>query len=379
MNFLRRLYVLLPILIYFSGCVNKTSHTDATEEFTTVIYSPRDASGFSITSAPGCESTLLTVYNTWQGADSVASHLLLLRGEEEAPEGFSGAILREGQARRIVAMSSTYIAMLDAIDALDRVAAVSGMRYIANERLRARSNEIADVGNEQDADFEQLVAAQPDLVLLYGVSGPSAMCDKLDQLGIPYIYIGDYLEESPLGKAEWVVAIGEIVGRRNEAVAFYDAVKSRYETLAASVDSTAFRPKVMINSPYGDSWFMPATGNYMVRLITDAGGDYLLPDNVGNKSTTIDMEKAYMLVHEADIWLNPGQTTSLDELKRQLPRFADADVVASGHVFNNNARSTSGGGNDFYESGAVNPDKVLADLICIFNGSDSLTYYKRLR
>lgn len=379
MNFLRHLSILLPILIFLSGCGNKSANqANASEGPTTAVYSPRDASGFSITSAPGCESTLLTVYNPWQGADSVSSQLLLLRGGEEAPEGFSGSVLREGQARRIVAMSSTYIAMLDAVDALDRVAAVSGMRYIANGRLRARSD-IADVGNEQDADFEQLVAAQPDLVMLYGVSGPSAMASKLDQLGIPYIYIGDYLEESPLGKAEWIVAIGEIVGRRDEAVAFYDAVKSRYETLAASVDSSAVRPKVMINSPYGDSWFMPATGNYMVRLIADAGGDYLLPDNVGTKSTVIDMEKAYMLVQEADVWLNPGQASSLDELNRQLPRFADADVVTAGQVFNNNARSTSGGGNDFYESGAINPDIVLADLIGIFNGSDSLTYYKRLK
>lgn len=370
--------LLLPLL--FSACGSKTgSDAGGTDTFTSVCYSPGDASGFVISAAPGGESTLLTVRNPWQGADSVASRLLLLRGGEEVPEGFQGAVLREGEAKRIVAMSSTYIAMLDALDELDRVVAVSGLRYIANERLLSRGDMIIDVGNEQNADFEQLVAAQPDLVLLYGVGGPSAMAAKLDQLGIPYIYIGDYLEQSPLGKAEWIVAIGEIVGRRDEAIAYYEAVKSRYEALAASVDPTSERPKVMLNSPYGDSWFMPGTRNYMVRLINDAGGDYLLTENVGDTSVPVDMEKAYMLVREADFWLNPGQITSRDELKRQLPRFADAEVVRQCRVFNNNARSTEAGGNDFYESGTLNPDLVLADLIAIFSGSQPQTYYKQLK
>lgn len=372
--------ILLLITFLTSACGSKSgSDAGGTDIFTSACYTPSDATGFSITSAPDGESTLLTVGNPWQGADSVASRLLLLRGGEEVPDGFQGAVLREGKAKRIVAMSSTYIAMLDALDELDRVAAVSGMRYIANENLRSRADRIIDVGNEQNADFELLVAAQPDLVLLYGVGGPSAMASKLDQLGIPYIYIGDYLEQSPLGKAEWIVAIGEIVGRRDKAIAFYNAVKARYEALTASVDSMAARPKVMLNSPYGDSWFMPGTENYMVRLINDAGGDYMLTENVGDTSVPVDMEKAYMLVGEADVWLNPGQITSNDELQRLLPRFADAEVVRHGRVFNNNARSTEAGGNDFYESGTLNPDLILADLIAIFRGSEPQTYYKQLK
>ena len=60
------------------------------------------------------------------------------------------------------------------------------------------------MGYEPDVDYERIVALAPDLVLLYGVTGPSGMESKLRELGIPYAYVGEYVESSPLGKAEWM-------------------------------------------------------------------------------------------------------------------------------------------------------------------------------
>ena len=60
------------------------------------------------------------------------------------------------------------------------------------------------------------MSLDPDIVLLYGVNGASPVESKLRELDIPFIYIGDYLESSPLGKAEWMVALAEIVGRRDD-------------------------------------------------------------------------------------------------------------------------------------------------------------------
>lgn len=60
-------------------------------------------------------------------------------------------------------------------------------------------------------------------------------------------------------------------------------------------EETLDAPSVMLNIPYGDSWFMPSTGSYAVRLIADAGGDYIYRKNTGNASTPIDLEEAYLL------------------------------------------------------------------------------------
>ncbi|WP_289067585.1 ABC transporter substrate-binding protein, partial [uncultured Alistipes sp.] len=185
------------------------------EDFDKPVYMLEYASGFDILSADGRQSVLVTVTNPWQGADSVTTRLFIARDGEQVPEGFDGQLL-EGDAQRIVAMSSTHIAMLDAIGEVDRVVGVSGIDYISNPDIQARRDRIGDVGYEGNINYELLLSLDPDLVLLYGVNGASAMEGKLKELGIPFMYVGDYLEESPLGKAEWLVALSEVVGCRSE-------------------------------------------------------------------------------------------------------------------------------------------------------------------
>ena len=118
----------------------------------------------------------------------------------------------------------------------------------------------------------------------------------------------------------------------------------------------------MFNSPYRDSWFMPPATSYIVQLVTDAGGAYVYTDDGDNRSDVIDLEEAYLLASEADLWLNPGVFFSLEELCQRFPRFADVRSVREGKVWNNNARASREGGNDFWEQGVVEPDVVLRDL-----------------
>ena len=141
--------------------------------------------------------------NPWQGSDSVTTRLFISRDGEKAPAGFDGSVL-EGDAKRIVAMSSTNIAMLDAIGKVSHLVGISGMDYVSNPYVRSHRDSIVDVGYDGNINYEMILAADPDIVLLYGVNGASSMEHKLKELNIPYMYVGDYLEESPLGKAEWI-------------------------------------------------------------------------------------------------------------------------------------------------------------------------------
>lgn len=366
--------------LLFSGCGGGTA--PALSTFTTPIYTPQYATGFDIKGAEGTESVIITTRNPWQGADSVTTRLFVARDGDQAPADFSGQVL-EGEARRIVAMSSTHIALLDAIGEVSRVVGVSGISYITNESVQARRDSIGDVSFEGNTDYELLLSLEPDIVLLYGVNGASVMEKKLVELGIPFMYVGDYLEQSPLGKAEWIVALAEITGKRGSGIDTFAKIPAEYLRLKDLVaDACEEAPKVMINAPYGDSWFMPSTDSYMVELIRDAGGHYLYPDNNGNAAVAIDMEKAYLLTLEADVWLNPGTTQSLGELRALCPRMADVPAMATGRVYNNNARTTTAGGNDFFESAIVHPDIALRDLIKIFHPSlisEDLHYYRQLK
>lgn len=352
------------------------------EDFDKPVYMLEYASGFDIQGADSKQSVLLTVTNPWQGADGIAVQLFIARDGETAPEGFDGQVL-EGDAERIVAMSSTHIAMLDAIGEVDRVVGVSGIDYISNPDIQARRDRIGDVGYEGNINYELLLSLDPDLVLLYGVNGASGMEPKLRELGIPFMYVGDYLEESPLGKAEWMVALSEVVGCRSEGEKVFAEIPVRYNALKQRVAENALdAPSVMLNMPYGDSWFMPSAGSYAVRLIEDAGGDYIYKKNTGNASTPVDMEEAYLLASAADLWLNVGMASTLGEVKAACPKFVDTRCFLNGDVYNNNACTNAAGGNDYFESAVVHPDLLLRDLVKIFHPElveEPFVYYKRLK
>lgn len=368
------------LIVLLAACNGKK--TASISDFSNQLYTPEYASGFSIKGADGYESSIITVTNPWQGADSITTQLFIARGGESAPEGFTGQVL-EGDASRIVAMSSTHIAMLDAVGEAGRVVGVSGIDYISNPVISANRDSIGDVGYEGNINYELLISLDPDLVLLYGVNGASSMEGKLNELGIPFMYVGDYLEESPLGKAEWMVALSEVVGKRTEGEQVFGGIPVRYNDLKKRVADTVLdAPSVMLNTPYGDSWFMPSTESYVARLVKDAGGDYIYKKNTGNASLPIDLEEAYKLTSEADMWLNVGMANTLDELRTSCPKFSDTRCFRNGSVWNNNLKTNAAGGNDYYESAVVNPDILLRDLVKIFHPElveEDFVYYKQLK
>ena len=368
------------LIVLLAACNGKK--TAYISDFSNQLYTPEYASGFSIKGADGYESSIITVTNPWQGADSITTQLFIARGGESAPEGFTGQVL-EGDASRIVAMSSTHIAMLDAVGEAGRVVGVSGIDYISNPVISVNRDSIGDVGYEGNINYELLISLDPDLVLLYGVNGASSMEGKLNELGIPFMYVGDYLEESPLGKAEWMVALSEVVGKRTEGEQVFGGIPVRYNDLKKRVADTVLdAPSVMLNTPYGDSWFMPSTESYVARLVKDAGGDYIYKKNTGNASLPIDLEEAYKLTSEADMWLNVGMANSLDELRTSCPKFSDTRCFRNGSVWNNNLKTNVAGGNDYYESAVVNPDILLRDLVKIFHPElveEDFVYYKQLK
>ena len=364
-------------LLFLASCIsNKKTSLEA---FKQDVYTPEYATGFKILGADNTASTLIQVSNPWQGAKDVKMSYFISRNGEQAPAGFTGPTIPAG-AKRIVCMASSYIAMFDALGQVDRIIGVSGIDYVSNPYILAHKDSIKDMGPEMN--YELLLGLKPDVVLLYGIGdAQTAVTDKLKELFIPYMYVGEYLEESPLGKAEWLVALSELTDSRKKGIEIFREIPKRYQVLKALTESVEQRPTVMLNTPWNDSWVMPSTQSYMAQLVTDAGADYIYKENTSNSSTPIGLETAYKLIQKADYWINVGMASTLDELKTVNPKFVDAKAVREKTVYNNNLRTTPTGGNDYWESAVVRPDVVLRDLIHIFHPelvSDSLYYYRHL-
>ena len=340
------------------------------------LYTPRYAKGFSIERDKATGEKLLCIRNPWQGAEDITFYTEI---DFLAPP------------KRIVAMSSSHAAMLDAVGCADRIVGLSGCRFIYNSDLCSKIAEgkICEVGYDSSFDFEKIRALKADVVLLYGVAGEAkAITSKLEELRIPYIYIGDYLEADPLGKAEWVVALASLCGVEAKGLEFFAGVEERYNTLKGKQYCSAYRPRVMLNLPYRDTWFMPPHNSYMVRLIEDAGGEYILTESIKRKtenehntSTPISLEEALLLAMKADFWINLGQFNSVEEVCAAAPRFAKVDAVRFGRLYNNTKRTNESRGSDFWESGAVRPDLILQDLVKILHyeaPTEELYYYKNI-
>ena len=366
--------VLFIVTTLFISCEN-----NAVLRQTEPIYTPRYAEGFSIERDKASGEVLLCVKNPWQGAENICYYYPI---DTLTP------------AKRIITMSSSHAAMLDAVGCSDRIVGLSGCRFVYNSELckKIAEGEISEVGYDSNFDFEKIRSLRADAVLLYGVSGEAKMItNKLDELRTPYLYIGEYLENSPLGKAEWVVALAYLCGVGEQGKEFFKGVEERYNTLRNQKHCSAYSPRVMLNLPYRDSWFMPPHNSYMVQLIEDAGGTYILTENEKRKtengeststtSTPISLEEALVLAMKADFWINLGQISSKEELCAIAPRFAGVDAVKFSRLYNNTKRTNESRGSDFWESGCVRPDLILADLVKILHyeaPTDSLYYYKKM-
>ena len=278
---------------------------------------------------------------------------------------------------RIVCMSTSHVGFLDAIGADSVIVAVSGCAFVSSPRVQKRiaAGEVLEAGYDAAPALESLVSAYPDLVLCYSL-GDSVFEDQLRALGLRVFTLYEHLESHPLARAEYVRLFGALTGRSSVADSLFAAVRDNY--LALAVDTETEPKKVLLNLPYAGQWFIPGAESYMAQLIRDAGGEVLGAEAGTAQSAVISIEKAYELSQEADFWLNAGSVRTLEQLQQENAAFSAFPVARPGHVFTNDRRCTPAGGNDFWESGAVRPDRVLADLINIFAAApDSLLFYYR--
>lgn len=354
--------ILIVVSFFICGCGGVGVRGNGASLAKDTLYNNKYSDRFEILGSG--DTVILKVKDPWQGASGKEFEYRITEPLE-----------------RVVCMSSSHVGFLEALEqAQSRVVGVSGLKFITNTGLKA-----IDVGYDNNVNYEVLVGLKPDMIFVYEVSGEnSSTVQKMRQLGLNVMYVADYLESSPLGRAEWIVFFGALTGQMERAVELFLQVERSYLATRHSVDSllkTGVQPpKVMLNSPYRDVWYAPGDRSYMVQLITHAGAHYLAKGEDSDVSRPMALEVVYNLMRQADIWLNPSSDSSLAQLNRHNPRFKNLEVVKQKMVYNNNLRSTENGGSDFWESGPVRPDIILKDMVKIFHPSimiDHEFYYHR--
>jgi iron complex transport system substrate-binding protein len=324
---------------------------------------------------------VLTVSGGTGDVSDVYTYVLVQCGTP-APVGYEDAVTVEVPVDAVVSMSTTYLAGLDALGLGDSIAAVDEFDYVFSAAVRARidAGEISEVGSGASLNVEGLVALEPDVIFSYGDSETFGV---LQDLGLTPVANADWLETSPLGRAEWVKFLAAFYNAEAEANLFFEDIEAEYLALAGLTAGVEERPTVLLNAMYNDTWYAAGGASYAAELVRDAGGDYLWADDPSVGALPLSFEAVLDRGSEADIWLNPNFWFTLDDGLAEDERYALFRPFQTGDVYNNIARINDTFGNDIFESGAVHPERVLADLIAIFHPDllpeHDLIYYGRLQ
>jgi len=374
---------LLPLL--FIGVISCSSDKKKSSDTTNAGHklSLNYAKGFSISDHGDYRK--ITVSDPWEKSSGINLDYYLVDRKKEIPAELSGKQIIRTPVKSVICLSTSHIGFLRALDEIGSLKALSGAGYVSDPEVQkaVADKKVFDVGYDQGINYELILSLKPDLIMAYGVGGEvTGFINKLRDLGLNVILNGEYLEETPLAKAEWIKFVGAFFNKDREAADYFSKIEKNYNEIKHSVLSVKSHPIVLTGLPYKDAWWMAGGHSNLAALISDAGGEFLWHKNTSREAFVVSLEEVVIRSAKADFWINCGTVNTLAELISTDSRFAAFSQVQKKAIFNNNLQVCAGGGNDYWERGVVRPDLILADLVKIFhpesNKSEGFNFYKRI-
>lgn len=329
-------------------------------------WTPKYARGFS-TETTGNGVVYLTVKNPWPGASRDFRYALVPRESlsefTPAEEGVDGVV--GTPVERIVLTSTTHIPSLETLGLEERLVGFPGLDYISSPRTRERvlSGAILELGANEQLNTERVLSLDPDLVVGFGVSGAPSSYQALEASGVPVVYNGDWMEEDPLGKAEWILFFGVLLGEESAAMAAFEKVEKAYQEAKALAAEATDSPTVLSGALYRDVWYLPGGDSWAARFIRDANARYLWEESPGTGSLSLSLETVLEKGGAADFWIAPSQFTSYSEMSRANQHYGQFLAFQDKKVYTYALSHGPGTGMIYYERGPGRPDLILKDLI----------------
>lgn len=377
------IYYLIFCLFCLTACndVNtKESVVISTQDSISII--PRNyATNFVVEKAG--ENTILTIKTAWKNAQERFQYVLYPK-ENNEPAGYPDAIKIPIPIGRIISTSTVDIAFLDFLEATDNIVAVSNGSYIYNQAIQnsLKDGRIIEIGATNTVDYERALTTNADAALVYSI-GDQEMYNKFKEMGIPPIMLSDFMEKTPLGRAEWALFVAYLLGKEDLAIAKFEKIAKEYQTLKLQASLHSYVPTVLTGAVYKGTWYVAGGKSLMATFIKDAGAKYLWANDTTVSGVPLDFEAVYAKALDVDYWINMSHIATKEALVRSEEKYRDFKAFQKGKLYNYYKRATQNGGSDIFESAIVQPQLVLQDMIRIFHNNtiepDSLFYYKQLK
>ncbi len=278
--------------------------------------------------------------------------------------------------------SGVHGSIIDELGAVDCIKAVCEVEYFTNEHILTayEKGEIVNLGNSLAPDIEALIDIHPDAILLSPFEN-SGGYGLVETVGIPIVECADYMETSPLGRAEWMKFYGMLYGHAKEADSLFKEVETAYNSLKAIAAAIDYRPRVISDIITGSTWYVPGGNSTMGRLMADAGGNYVFATRQESGSLALAPETVFAESQDADVWFmkysNPIADKKLGDLSVESPLYSQMKAFRNRMVFGCNLSHVH-----FYNDLPYHPERHLKEMIRMFHPQAlpdyQLQYYKQM-
>ena len=308
---------------------------------------------------------------------------ILAEDVNKVPNDFEKTNIIQIPLESIVCTSTTHIPLLDYLNLSDKLIGFPTTDYISSEKVRARIDDglVTDLGVDNEMNIELLADINPGLVMAYTIGGDYGQFNKIQQLNISTVINAEYLEEHPLGRAEWIKFMAVFFKKESQADSVFNIIESSYLNLRKKVQTQRLVPSVFSGVVYGDTWYLPGGQNYAAKIINDAGGNYLWNSDSTSGFLELSFEAVYEKANSADYWIGVASFENLSQIREADVRYTNFNAFKKQQVYTNNWRKGAKGGSEFLELGYLRPDLILNDLIQIFHSNvadEELYFHKKL-
>jgi iron complex transport system substrate-binding protein len=359
-------YLLLFFILFLFQCKNDPYKqlTEVPEGESLVL---KYAKGFSVKDYGSYK--ILEIKNPWPKAEK--TYRFALVQEEMLPKITLNSDELEGiitiPIKKLVVTSTTHIPSLELLNVEQTLVGFPGIDYISSKKTRHRIENglVRELGKNEGINTEVLLELKPDVVVGFGIDGSNRTFETIKKSGIPVIFNGDWVEESPLAKAEWVKFFGVLFNKEKEADAVFNTIEHNYLEAKKLAKNTKNRPTILSGAMHNDVWYLPNGTSTEAQLLKDANTNYLWSDSKGTGSLSLNFETVFSKAKDADIWLSPSNYASKEALKNGNSHHALFKAFQNGTIYSSINTTGTSGGILYFELGSTRPDLILKDLIKI--------------
>lgn len=357
---IKKLIIMLIVAVMMASCAG-SSHGNSGNDTASSDSVITCAKGINISHHGGY--TLVEVKNPWKAGAVLQTYALVPRDADMPNNLPNGVTVVRTPLKKAVVYSSVHGSVIKELGALASIGGVCDAEYFNMPEVQdgLKAGKVVNVGSSQSPTVEKLVEMSPDAIILSPFQ--NAGYGVLTNLKVPIIECADYMEDTPLGRAEWIKFFGELYGKTAAADSIYASAVKTYNDLKTAAAKSEKKPKVLTEMLYSGVWYVPGGGSYMAQIIEDAGATYPWSDDKSSGSLSLDYAQVLAKAGDADYWfIKPMMPMTYTSLAAENQLYTKINAFNSKQVYQCVTVNST-----FFQDFPFHPDVLLKDFIAIMH------------